>query len=57
MHMKSPEIKNQALKSIAKKNYMPPVLKDWGTLRDVTLTAGFSGSADGGKILFTRTRL
>lgn len=55
--MKSPETKNQALRAVVKENYMPPVLKDWGTLRDVTLTAGFSGSADGGKILFTRTRL
>jgi hypothetical protein len=55
--MKSPKTKIQAPRPAVKKNYMPPVLRDWGTLRDVTLTAGFSGSADGGKILFTRTRL
>jgi hypothetical protein len=55
--MKSPETKNQAPRSVVKENYIPPVLKDWGTLGDVTLSAGVSGSADGGKILFTRTRL
>jgi|SwirhisoilCB2_FD_contig_31_22535243_length_627_multi_2_in_0_out_0_2 hypothetical protein len=55
--MKSLRTGNQASKPALKKNYMPPVLRDWGMLKDVTLSAGLSGSADGGKILFTRTRL
>jgi hypothetical protein len=49
------EEKNTAL-HVKKKNYEPPVLKDWGTLQDMTLSAGFSGKADGGKVLFTKTR-
>ena len=56
--MKSPKTENQALRPIAKKNYMPPVLKNWGTLRDVTLAVGLAGSSDGGKLpLVSRTRL
>jgi len=49
------EEKNTAL-DVKKKNYEQPVLKDWGTLQDMTLTAGFSGKSDGGKIIFTKTR-
>lgn len=41
---------------VKKKNYESPVLMDWGTLKDMTLSAGFSGKSDGGKILFTKTR-
>ncbi len=40
-----------------KRNYEPPVLKDWGTLRDITLSVGFSGKSDGGRILFTKTHM
>lgn len=49
------EEKNTAL-GVKKKNYESPVLRDWGTLQDMTLSAGFSGKSDGGKILFTKTR-
>jgi hypothetical protein len=33
----------------AKKPYTAPALVEWGTLRDLTQSAGTSGSADGGK--------
>lgn len=56
--MESPQTENQLLKPVVKKNYMAPVLKNWGTLRDVTLAVGLAGSSDGGKLpLVSRTRL
>jgi len=56
--MKSLKTGNQASKPAVKKNYMPPTLKDWGTLKDVTLSIGLTGSSDGGKLpLLSRTRL
>ena len=56
--MKSPETANQAPRPAVKKNYILPVLKDWGTLRDVTLAVGLAGASDGGKLpLVSRTRL
>ncbi len=36
-------------KPIVKKPYEPPVLKEWGTLRDITQAVGSSGNDDGGK--------
>jgi hypothetical protein len=33
----------------AKKPYTPPVLIEWGSLRDITQSAGYSGRLDGGK--------
>lgn len=39
-----------------RKAYQPPVLVPWGTLRDVTRAAGFSGSSDGGKLVLRKTR-
>lgn len=35
--------------SSAKKQYVVPVLVQWGTLRDMTQTAGKSKGPDGGK--------
>lgn len=32
-----------------KKPYAPPVLVEWGTLRDITQSVGWSGRSDGGK--------
>ncbi len=32
----------------AKKPYAPPVLIEWGTLRDITRTVGANGKNDGG---------
>lgn len=40
----------------AKKPYEAPVLKDWGTLADITLTNGNNGKADGGRPPFSKTR-
>lgn len=33
----------------AKKPYTPPVLVEWGSLRDITQAVGWSGRDDGGK--------
>ncbi len=56
--MESPQLENQLLKLVVKRNYIPPVLKDWGTLRDVTLAVGLTGGSDGGRLpLVSRTRL
>ena len=32
-----------------KKTYAPPVLQEWGTLKDITLASGNGGKADHGK--------
>jgi hypothetical protein len=43
--------------SRAKKPYTAPVLLRWGTMRDITLSAGNTGASDGGKSKFSnRTR-
>ncbi|TAJ86538.1 lasso RiPP family leader peptide-containing protein [Reyranella sp.] len=34
---------------ILKKPYAPPVLVQWGTLRDITQSVGWNGRSDGGK--------
>lgn len=39
-----------------KKPYSAPVLVTWGTLRDITQSAGFQGAQDGGKKKRPRTR-
>lgn len=39
-----------------KKQYSPPVLIDWGTLGELTQSAGWSGKHDGGRFIFTKTR-
>lgn len=39
-----------------KKQYIPPVLIDWGTLGELTQSAGWSGKNDGGRFIFTKTR-
>lgn len=36
-----------APQSPGKKRYEPPVLVQWGTLKDVTLSSGSSGNSDG----------
>ena len=35
--------------TVLKKPYAPPVLVEWGTLRDITQSVGWSGRSDGGK--------
>lgn len=39
-----------------KKPYNCPVLIDWGTLEDLTQSAGWTGKNDGGRFIFTKTR-
>ena len=40
-----------------KKPYVAPVLRPWGTLRDLTLSVGSTGASDSGKSKFSnRTR-
>jgi hypothetical protein len=38
-----------------KKPYAPPVPIDWGTLEDLTQSAGWTGKNDGGRFIFTKT--
>jgi len=38
-----------AAKPGSRQPYSAPVLLNWGTLRDLTLATGWSGSDDGGK--------
>ncbi|HEY6981878.1 hypothetical protein [Reyranella sp.] len=47
---------NRTPQPAAKKPYEAPVLKDWGTLQDMTLANGPIGKKDGGKGLVSRTR-
>jgi len=56
MEGKSLEVEDKEITLKVKKYYEPPVLRDWGTLKDMTLSVGFSGKSDGGRILFTKTR-
>lgn len=42
--------------SESRKAYQAPTLTHWGTLRDLTRTAGISGASDGGKVLLRKTR-
>jgi hypothetical protein len=39
-----------------KEHYKRPVLIDWGTLEELTQSAGWSGKSDGGRFIFTKTR-
>jgi len=39
----------QAAKPGARQPYSAPVLINWGTLRDLTLSTGSAGAADSGK--------
>jgi hypothetical protein len=49
METKSP--KNDVLSSVpaAKKPYEAPALKEWGTLKDITLSQSSGRKSDGGK--------
>lgn len=40
---------SSADETVLKKPYAPPVLLEWGTLRDITQSVGSSGRSDGGK--------
>lgn len=39
-----------------RKAYQAPILTHWGTLGDLTRSAGVSGASDGGKLLLRKTR-
>jgi hypothetical protein len=39
----------------AKKSYQAPTLKDWGTLKDITLANNSGGKNDSGRKPFTQT--
>jgi hypothetical protein len=57
MKVKSSVIQDEDIARKVKKHYESPVLKDWGSLQDMTLSVGFSGKSDGGRILFTKTHM
>jgi hypothetical protein len=40
---------SSADEAVLKKPYAPPILVEWGTLRDITQSVGWSGRSDGGK--------
>lgn len=42
--------------SSAKKPYVPPKLNYWGTLQEITQSAGWQGASDGGRGFYRRTR-
>ena len=49
MEAKSPKKHPEGYDPSTKKPYEAPVLKEWGTLVEMTLAMGAAGSADGGK--------
>lgn len=56
MKAKPLETEVQARAPAVKKPYEAPVLKDWGTLRDITLSNSNQGNSDGGRPPFHKTR-
>lgn len=48
METKSPKNDVPSSMRAAKKPYEAPVLKDWGTLKDITLSQSSGRKADGG---------
>lgn len=55
MDIKTPEKDDKLSVPSAKKPYEAPVLKEWGTLKDITLAVGSSRQADGGRGPRSRT--
>lgn len=54
--MGSLETEGQAPAAAAKKPYKAPILNDWGTLEELTLSNGNKGNPDGGRPPHSRTR-
>lgn len=44
-----PEASPPGSSEATKRPYTPPVLIEWGTLRDITEAVGWTGASDGGK--------
>jgi hypothetical protein len=47
--------KKPAQQPAQKMPYQTPVLKDWGTLKDITLQSGSGGKSDNAKGPYSRT--
>jgi hypothetical protein len=53
MDTKTPKNEHDSSVPAAKKPYEAPQLKEWGTLKDITLTQGSGTKSDGGSIRST----